>query len=123
MSGKQPQDSSDFTQAKVWQDAVELAKKVYEVCLLLPQSEAYGISSQLKRAVISISTNFAEGYGRTSKKDKKHFYVIAYGSLLEVKSILYVANKLELIPEQAELHKYIDSIKIQLNAIRRSLSD
>ena len=122
MSGKESQDSSNFEQTKVWNDATDLALMVYEITKNFPSSEQFGMVSQLRRAVVSVSTNFAEGYGRTSKNDKKHFYVIAYGSLLEVKSLLYLSKKLEFINDLDAVDNKINEIRIQINAIRKSLS-
>jgi four helix bundle protein len=114
--------TTSFEDTKVWNDAVDLAVKVYDLTKTFPDSERFGLISQLNRASVSVSTNFAEGFGRTSKNDKKHFYVIAYGSLLEVKSLLYLSKRLGLVDDIEDLDIGIRDIQIQLNAIRKSLS-
>lgn len=122
MSSKDTQDNSAFQNTQVWKDATDLAVLVYGVTKTFPASEQFGLVSQLRRAVVSVSTNFAEGYGRTSKNDKKHFYVIAYGSLLEVKSLLYLSVKLGFCLGLEDIDQKIDNIRIQINAVRKSLS-
>jgi four helix bundle protein len=122
VSSKEPQNSSSFEHTKVWKDATDLAVCIYQLTNKFPSSEQFGLISQLRRASVSVSTNFAEGFGRTSKNDKKHFYVIAYGSLLEVKSLLYLSQKLGFADDLGSLDEQIKNIQIQINAIRKSLS-
>lgn len=122
MSSKEIKDNSAFQNTQIWLDATDLAVMVYRVTKKFPASEQFGLVSQLRRAVVSVSTNFAEGYGRTSKNDKKHFYVIAYGSLLEVKSLLYLSIKLGFYEGLEDIDQKIDNIRIQINAVRKSLS-
>jgi four helix bundle protein len=83
-----------FEDLTVWRESQELAVDVYRVTKAFPKEELFGITSQLRRAVSSVSANIAEGFGRASKNDKLHFYVIAYGSLLETKNFLYLSEKL-----------------------------
>ena len=103
----------------VWQEAVRLAKNVYQTTRRFPKEEQFGLTNQLRRASVSISANVAEGFGRLQSKDKAHFYVIALGSLLESKSLLYVAHELKLI-NKAELADYktnIEQLHKQLNKL------
>lgn len=82
-----------------------LVKEVYDIAKSFPQEELYGISSQLKRAAVSVPANIAEGCGRQYKRDTKQFLFIARGSLNEIETILNIAvmvdileaNKLELL--------------------------
>ena len=71
-----------------WQKAMELVKMVYEVSKLLPKSEEYGLSSQIKRAAVSIPANLAEANGRNSDGERKHFYGFALGSAYELETEL-----------------------------------
>jgi four helix bundle protein len=89
-----------FEDLEVWQEAQLLAVEVYHVTRSFPKDEIYAMTSQLRRAASSISANIAEGFGRSTVKDKIHFYTIAYGSLLEVKNFLYLAQKLDYIDEE-----------------------
>jgi four helix bundle protein len=70
----------------VWQKSIALVKEIYLLTEKLPQSELYGLISQMRRAAISIASNIAEGYGRNSTKEYTQFYSISYGSLLELET-------------------------------------
>jgi four helix bundle protein len=76
----------NYKELKVWQKSVDLAVEVYKVTGDLPKEEKFGLSSQMNRAVISISSNIAEGASRTSNKDFANFLKIALGSALNLKA-------------------------------------
>ena len=97
-----------FEELKVWQSSQALAVDVYKITKTFPKDEQFGITNQLRRAAYSISANIAEGFGRDTKKDKAHFYTMAYGSLLEVKNFLYLSNKLRYVPD-AQLEQLLAS--------------
>jgi four helix bundle protein len=80
-----------------WKEAVNLAIQIYETTKNFPREEIYGLTSQLRGASVSISSNIAEGAGRKSKKDFKQFIHIASGSLNEVESLLHICSRLNLI--------------------------
>jgi len=86
-----------YENLEAWKEATDLAVKIYQVSKSFPNEEIFGITSQLRRASISISSNIAEGAGRKSKKDFKQFVHIASGSLNEVESLLYICSRLNLI--------------------------
>lgn len=112
-----------FEELEVWQMAQTWAVSVYKITRKFPSDEKFGITSQIRRSVSSISANIAEGFGRKTQKDKLHFYTIAYGSTLETKNFLYLANKLDYMDDQT-LHKLIDqgvSVQKLLNAFMRPL--
>ena len=73
-----------FEKLEVWQNAVAFANRVYEVTRGFPDNERFGLTSRMRRAAASVSSNIAEGSGRSSDKDFSHFVQIAYGSLMEV---------------------------------------
>ncbi len=77
-----------------------LTKQVYELCSNFPDYEKYALSSQIRRAMISVTSNIAEGSGRNSVKEKIHFLEIAYGSMAEVYSQLVVAVDLGYIDKE-----------------------
>lgn len=77
--------------------AKDLVKQVYALIKKFPKEEQYALCDQLRRAVISIPSNIAEGSGRTTPKDQAHFYTIAFGSLMEVLAQLDVACELEYL--------------------------
>ena len=82
---------------KIWQKSIELTKLVYDAVLSLPSNEKYGLTSQIKRSVISISSNIAEGAGRNSDKEFKQFLSIANGFSYELQTQLILTVELNLI--------------------------
>jgi len=115
---------TSFEQLTVWRESQLFAVNIYKVTKQFPKDEIFAMTSQLRRAASSISANIAEGFGRSSTKDKLHFYTMAYGSLLEVKNFLYLAEKLEYL-QKAELDELIThSISCQklINAFKSGLS-
>jgi four helix bundle protein len=105
----------------VWQKAMLLAKLVYGIQKHLPKEEVYGLGDQMRRAVVSIPSNIAEGFGRESDKEFKHFLSIARGSLFEVKTQLQLAENLEYLENTEEVLALIDEVGKLLNALMRSL--
>jgi four helix bundle protein len=100
-----------FQKLEVWQQARALNKSIYSLSGRFPSSELYALTSQVRRASISVSSNIAEGSGRNSDADFAHFLEIAYASLMEVISQLYLAldqgyiteTQLEMISTDADL--------------------
>jgi four helix bundle protein len=84
----------DFRDLEVWQQAVELAADVYQLTQSYPPEERFGLTSQLRRAAVSVSSNIAEGNGRSTRKDYAHFLVTSRSSLNEVRSLLFVSRRL-----------------------------
>ena len=80
-----------------YQKAKEIVKRTYKLLKKFPVEERYAMCDQLRRAVLSITSNIAEGVNRFSVKDKAHFIEIAYGSLMEVSSQIEIAEELEYI--------------------------
>lgn len=80
----------------VWQKSIQLVKEVYILTKDFPNSEIYGLTSQMRRAAVSIPSNIAEGYGRKSSKSYAQFYSIAFGSALELETQLIIAKELKL---------------------------
>jgi four helix bundle protein len=90
-----------FTELIAWQHAHKLALSIYRASLSFPSEEKFGLTSQLRRAAVSVTSNIAEGFGRSSDKDREHFYTMASGSLYEVKSQLILARDLGYIKPQS----------------------
>ena len=82
---------------KIWQKAIALTKAVYLLVSELPSDEKFGLTSQIKRCAISIPSNIAEGAGRNSQKEFKHFLSIANGSSYELQTQLLLVIELNLI--------------------------
>jgi four helix bundle protein len=78
----------------VWQKAMELVTEIYKATERFPKEEIYGLTSQLRRAAISVPSNIAEGQGRLTKKEFHHFLGYARGSLLEMETQLLIAQNL-----------------------------
>ncbi len=89
-----------FRNLNVYTKSKELVKQIYELLKKFPKEEQFALCDQLRRAVISIPSNIAEGSGRNSQKDQAHFYNIAYGSLMEVFSQLDIACDLGYISQE-----------------------
>ncbi len=83
-----------FTDLEAWKSAHVLALQIYKITDNFPKSEVFGLSSQLRRAAVSVGSNLAEGFGRKGQKDKEHFYTMASGSLYELKSQLLLVRDL-----------------------------
>ena len=86
--------TSSFKDLIVWQKSRDLAVEIYRLTELFPRSELYGLVSQMRRAVISISSNIAESYHRFGKKEKRQFLCIAFGSGSELESQIEVSKVL-----------------------------
>ena len=91
--------SHTFKNIKVWQKAHEMVLAVYKITKKFPESEKYGLVSQLRRSATSVATNIVEGYKRKSDKDFLHFLNIADSSLEETKYHLLLAYDLKYISE------------------------
>lgn len=113
----------DYTKYDIWNDGIEISIKIYELTKNFPEEEKFGLTSQIRRASISISSNFAEGCSRTSEKDFKRFIEIALGSIFELKTQLTIANKLKFIQskELEDMMELIDKCGKQLNTLRNKL--
>ena len=84
----------------VYQKAKDLVKSVYKILDTFPDSERFALSNQIRRAVVSIPSNIAEGMGRVSDKDQAHFLNIAYGSVMETYAQLDIAHDLGFINDE-----------------------
>ncbi len=96
----------------VWQKSFELVKEVFILTGKFPQSELYGIVSQMRRAAVAIPSNIAEGYGRRSTKSYTQFYAIAFGSALELETQTLLSKELKLAPQ--ENFKKVDNLLIEV---------
>ena len=91
----------NYQKLDVYKVAKELVQQVYVLLKEYPSEEKYALCDQIRRAVISVPTNIAEGMGRTSKKEQKHFLEIAYGSLMEVQCLLDISTDLGYISKDS----------------------
>ena len=105
-----------FTDLKVWQEGHKLVIIIYKTTKIFPKDEIFSLVNQMRRAVISITSNIAEGFGRQGYKEKIHFYYLAQGSLIELKNQLLIARDVKYISNYD-----FDSIAIKANDVHRLL--
>lgn len=108
----------DFTDMPVWQKALKVGEMVFSMTSCLPKSEDYGLTSQLRRASVSISANIAEGFGRSGNKDKAKFYDYARGSAFETNSLLLYGLRVGYFNE-VEVSKCIEQNKMIIHDINK----
>ena len=116
---------ANFKELLVWQKSINFVTEVYELTNLFPKDEMYGLTSQIRRASISIPSNIAEGNSRRSLADYLQFLKIARGSCAEVETQLIIAKNLHFLNEEkySELNENIIEISKMLNALINSLKN
>ena len=112
-----------FTEMPVWQKAHKLVISVYELSAKFPKTEIYALTSQIRRTVVSISSNISEAFGRYHSKDKANFYYNARGSLHEVENQILIALELKYISQidYRAIKVMIDEINHEINKITKTL--
>lgn len=112
----------NFEKLDVWQKSRMLAKEIYVVTKSFPKEEKYGLTSQLRRSAISVCSNISEGASRTSKNDQKHFYEIAFSSLMETMNQLIISFDLDYLNDTQinEFRKTIELNSYMLLKLRGS---
>jgi four helix bundle protein len=114
-----PMYTFSFERLDVWNKSRLLTKKIYNLTKDYPDSEKFGLINQLRRAVISVCSNIAEGSSRKSKKDQSHFYNMAFSSLMETLNQLIISNDLDYLDASVlrELRNEIHTISLMLNRL------
>jgi len=109
-----------FERLETWNLSIDRTVRIYEHTDQFPPKEQYGLSQQVRRAAVSISSNLAEGSGRISKKDQAHFFNIAYSSLMEVLNQLIIANKIGYLEAErlASMRARIEMLSKKIAALR-----
>ena len=113
----------NYKDLDLYKASKDLVLSVYALLRKFPKEEQYALCDQLRRAVISIPSNLAEGSGRTSAKDQAHFFEMAFGSLMEVECQLDIACDLGYISneELESLNAQIARVAAMLSGMRRKL--
>ena len=114
----------DFKQLKVWDKAHHLTLHIYRITKCFPSDERFGLTSQLRRAAASVSTNIAEGCGRDSEREFGRFMGIAAGSASEVEYQLLLARDLKYLRSEThiEISQQVNEIKKMLNSFIQKLT-
>ncbi|MFH4969245.1 four helix bundle protein [Gaetbulibacter sp. M240] len=107
---------------RVWQEAMDLVTKVYELTQDFPKDELYGLTSQIRRSAVSISSNIAEGAGRNGNKEFSRFLFIAFGSLSELETQLEISLRLGYIKDTEMINQSIYFIRNMLSKLIKSIS-
>ena len=112
-----------YRDLRIWQEAVGLALTIYRVTATFPRNELYGLTSQMRRAAVSISSNIAEGKGHNSDGDFGRFLFHARGSLLELQTQIVIAGGLDYLPKEevASLTSVTDALGRGLNGLIQSV--
>ena len=113
----------NFEKLDAWQLAIDFAELIYRITKEFPSDERFGLTSQLRRAAVSISSNLAEGNGRGTTKDFAHFIQIAFGSLMECVSQVTIANRQRYIPDAdyRNVYEAAERLGKVLSGLRRSI--
>ncbi|MDD2901355.1 MAG: four helix bundle protein [Syntrophales bacterium] len=108
--------SRTFRDLRVWKLSIDLVKEIYRLTNRFPNSESYALTSQIRRAAVSIPSNIAEGQGRNSSREFKQFLSIAVGSLAELETQLIIANEINYL-----ISDELDPLLITLDDIRKMI--
>ena len=113
-----------FEKLKVWQEAKKLVVEVYQLLDSFPKFEKFALCDQIRRAIVSVPSNIAEGSGRKSLKEQIHFLEISYGSLMESYNQLLIAVDLAYISEESvnAIKPSIDAVAKMINGLSNSYS-
>ena len=114
-----------YRELDAWKEAMDLVEGVYEITRAFPDDERFALTSQIRKAVTSVPSNIAEGYGRSHRKEYIHHLFMARGSLMEVETQLIIAVRLDYVTrEQAKpLWEQLDKTGRILGGLIKSLQD
>ncbi len=115
----------DFKQLVVWKESFDFAKDIYKISANFPKEEIYGVTSQLRRAAISISSNIAEGCGRRTNKDFASFLYNALGSCKECVNLLLLSKEFDYvnISDHDRVSNQLEKISKQLSSLIRCVHE
>lgn len=118
-----PTDIRGFTDLRVWQLGMDLTETIYRLTRGFPSEERFGLTSQLRRAAVSVPSNIAEGHARSQTGEFIRFVSIARGSLAEIKTQILLAKRFKFVDDQqaAEVLDLIENLLRQVTSLRTSL--
>ena len=111
-----------FEDLVVWQKAHQLVIQIYRLSKGLPKDEVFGLTSQIRRAAVSVPANISEGFKRVSKADKLRMYNIAQGSLEEARYYLILSQDLAYVETQ-ELREHLQEVSRLLEGLMKSIKE
>jgi four helix bundle protein len=113
-----------YRELKVWKRSMVLVTDVYRISRSFPPDERFGLTSQLRRAAVSITTNIAEGYGRATRGEYLNHLSVARGSLFEVEALITVSAELSFLTKEelSTLQDHLIQMRAMLRALRNSLT-
>lgn len=112
-----------FEQLDVWQRAHQMVLHIYQVTAAFPSDERFGLTSQFRRAAVSVPANIAEGFRRRTNKDKAHFYNLSQGSLEEVRYYFILARDLSYVADIAPSLRALDEVSRMLSGLIRAVKE
>ncbi len=119
----------DFRKLEIWKEGISVVKETYKIIKLLPESEKYGIQSQISRAAVSIPSNIAEGCSRSSETDFKRFLEFAIGSAFELETHFVIIIEMEIIPKEIlkshiqQINQLQKKINALINKLKQSINN
>ena len=118
------QKSRSYQDLEVWKLSINFVKEIYRLIEKFPPIEIYGLTNQIRRAVVSIPSNIAEGQGRSSAKEFRQFLAIALGSLAEIETQLIITREINFLgsEETEPLLVTIDRIRKMIKALSKSIA-
>ena len=116
-----PSKIKSFTDLNAWKEGHKLVLMIYKNTDTFPQKEVFGLTNQMRRSVVSITSNIAEGFSRATDKDKVQFYSIAQGSLTELQNQLLIARDVGYIKEEIfrEIANQTITVSKLINGLKR----
>ncbi len=112
-----------YKELNVWQKSMDLIEEIYKITCNFPSEEKFGISMQMRRASVSIPSNIAEGWGRSSLKEYIQLLVIARGSLMELETQLEISKRLNYVRDSDMVLNLISEVGKMLNGLLGSLKN
>ncbi|MBN2572254.1 MAG: four helix bundle protein [Ignavibacteriales bacterium] len=111
----------NFRKYDIWNDGIELVKKIYKYTADFPKNEIFGLVSQMRRAAVSIPSNIAEGCSRNSDMEFKRFLEIAIGSAFELETQLLICDELKITKQRAEFIDMLINIQKKINSLIKKI--